>query len=116
MASLLQSVATLDPAVMTGAQTFVMGTRDGAAVTGLAVGELAPGNRADFVAINPDDLSLQPGADLLTNVVYSMETEAIRRVYVEGRPVMVDRQIVGVPEQEIRTRLSDLTRWLDALA
>jgi 5-methylthioadenosine/S-adenosylhomocysteine deaminase len=115
MTSLLQSVATLDPAVVTGPQTFLMGTRNGAVVTGLPIGELAPGRRADFVAIDPNDLSLQPPADLLTNVVYSLDNEAIRRVYVEGRPVMVDRRIVGIAEDEIRTRLADVTRWMDRL-
>lgn len=115
MTSLLQSVATLDPALVTAPATFQMGTRHGAAVTGLPIGELAPGRRADFVAIDPDDLSLQPVADLLTNVVYSMEPGAIRRVYVEGRAVMVDRRIAGVPVGEIRERLAEVARWMDAL-
>lgn len=115
MASLLQSVASLDPASVKGPDTFLMGTRNGAAVTGLPIGELRPGNRADFVAIDPDDLSLQPAADLLTNVVYSMDTEAIRRVYVDGRPVMVDRRLLGVPLDEIRSRLANVTRWMDGI-
>jgi 5-methylthioadenosine/S-adenosylhomocysteine deaminase len=116
MASLLQSVATLDPSVLTGSQAFAMGTRNGAAVTGLPVGGLAPGQYADFVALDPTDLSLLPAPDLLANVVYSMEPAAIRRVYVHGREVMADRRLLGVSAEEIATRLAEVSAWLDRRA
>lgn len=114
MASLLQSAATLDPSAVTGQQTFLMGTRHGAAVTGLPIGQLAPGCAADFVAIDPRDLSLLPAADLLANVVYSMESEAIRHVVIGGRLVMAERRLLGVPLEEIRARVSAVSRWLAA--
>jgi 5-methylthioadenosine/S-adenosylhomocysteine deaminase len=113
MASLLQSVATLDPAAVGGRQAFAMGTRHGAEVTGLPVGELAPGRLADFIAIDPADLSLQPARDLLANVVYSMDSEAIRQVYVQGCPVMANRQLLGISPGEISARLVEVSRWMD---
>lgn len=114
MASLLQSVARLNPAAVSARDTFEMGTRNGAAVTGLPVGELASGRLADFVAIDPDDLSLQPGLDLLANVVYSMDSEAIRHVYIHGRAVLAERRLVGgVSVEEIRSRLSEVAGWLE---
>ena len=56
-----------------------------------------------------------PAADPVANVVYSLDNEAIRRVYVEGRPVMVERRIVGVPDEEIRAWLADVTRWMETV-
>src|SRR5205814_3720943 len=82
--ALLQKVARLDPAAVTAAQAFEMGTSAGAEALGLPVGEIAVGKRADLVALDLLDLSLWPPAHLLQNVVYAMSPRAIHEVWVGG--------------------------------
>jgi 5-methylthioadenosine/S-adenosylhomocysteine deaminase len=114
MASLLQSVATLDPTCISGRLAFSMGTGHGAAVTGQPVGELRAGHWADFIAVDPADLSLLPAPDLLTNLVYSLDNEAIRAVYVAGQPVMRERQTVRTSLDEVRSEVAEVSAWLEA--
>lgn len=105
MASLLQKASTCDALCVTYDQVMDMGTRGGADLLELPVGELAPGKKADLVGIAIDDLSLQPvspsGAQLVPNLVYSMQPSAVRRVTVGGRPVVEDGALCTVPEARV---------------
>lgn len=69
---------------------FASATAAGARSLGVAAGRIAPGLRADLVAVDLDDPSIC-GADeatLLATVVFSMERTAIRDVWVGGRRVV----------------------------
>jgi cytosine/adenosine deaminase-related metal-dependent hydrolase len=70
---------------------FSMGTEGGAAALGLHVGALEVGRPADFIAIDPQDLSLQPSTDLLRNLIYSFDSSAVRNVVVNGVEVLRER-------------------------
>ncbi|MFW6198209.1 MAG: amidohydrolase family protein [Acidobacteriota bacterium] len=93
---------------------FEMGTRNGGEVLGLPVGEIAPGNWADMVVVDPLDLSLLPhrGHDpetLLNNVVHSMAVRgAVRTVLVAGQEVLSDGRLTGIDEEELAHRTA---RW-----
>ncbi len=95
--------------VITAEQAFAMGTTNGAVAVGQPVGDLAPGRYADFVALDLHDLSLQPPHHLLRNLVYALESSAIRHVWVHGEQVVRDRRLVRVSEQTIRERVRALT-------
>lgn len=90
------------------ASVFRMGTEGGAHATGLDVGRLAVGARADLVALDLGDLSLQPAHELLRNVVYALHPAAIRHVYVDGEAVVGDGRLVRVLEEEIAARVERL--------
>lgn len=66
------------------------------------------GCRADLVALDLTDLSLQPTHRLLQNVVYSLQPSAIRHVYVDGEAVVRDGRLVRVREEEIAARVERL--------
>src|SRR5205807_1827209 len=83
-----------------------MGTRNGGAVLGLPVGEIAPGYRADLVGIRLDDLSLQPRGPIEKHLVYALDPRAIAWVVVAGRPVVEHGTLLTVPEQEILARVA----------
>ncbi|MCL6547805.1 MAG: amidohydrolase [Alicyclobacillus sp.] len=104
MTSLLQKVRTLDATCVRAADAFAMGTAQAGEVLRLPVGRVAPGYRADFVAVDLEDLSLHPMAPdlLLAHVVYSMQPTAIRRVVVEGQTVVQDGKLLTVPNQRVR--------------
>lgn len=110
-AELLQRVHHLRMGVLstTGGATpdperiFAMGTRHGARVLDVEAGALEPGLWADMVAIDLADPSLLPasvlgGAALLSAVTSSIAAEsAVTDVFVAGRQVVRQREVVGVP-------------------
>jgi 5-methylthioadenosine/S-adenosylhomocysteine deaminase len=109
LAATLQKGIAGSSGVLTAEQVFGMGTANGAHASGQAVGTLEPGACADFVALDLADLSLQPGHQLLRNVVYSMESTAIRHVFVQAEPVVWNGRLVRQSERAIGDRVRRLT-------
>jgi 5-methylthioadenosine/S-adenosylhomocysteine deaminase len=111
--ALLQKVTKLDGQAIDAETCFRLGTAGGGEVLGLPVGRLAVGTRADLTFVDLDDPSLWPwvgGQTLAKNLVYSLSARAVTDVFVEGRPVVRDRQLVNVPLDEIAERVRKLTR------
>jgi 5-methylthioadenosine/S-adenosylhomocysteine deaminase len=107
--ALLQKVSKIDGQAITAEDCFAMGTRLGGEVLGLPVGRIAPGFRADLVALDLHDPSLWPTAALAKNVVYSLSSRAVRDVMVEGRVVVANRRLQTVAEEDIEVRVKRLT-------
>ena len=108
-ASLLAKARLRDGAAVDAATAFRLGTKGGAGVLGLPVGELAPGRRADLVALDLDDLSLQPLATLDRQIVSSMQQTAVSRVMVGGRVVVAGGRLQTVDEAQLRADIAAVT-------
>ncbi|MSP15415.1 MAG: amidohydrolase [Myxococcales bacterium] len=108
--ALLQKVKRLDGSAITAEECFALGTRLGGEVLDLPVGRIAPGYRADLVALDLSDLSLWPNLSLAKNVVYALSARAVTDVLVDGDFVVRDRRLVNVALEEIHERVRDLTR------
>jgi 5-methylthioadenosine/S-adenosylhomocysteine deaminase len=108
-AALLMKVHKLNGQAITAEKCFAMGTRLGAEVLELPVGDLVAGRRADLVALDLDDPSLWPEQSLGKNVVYSLSARAVREVMVDGRVVVEDGRLTGVDLAEIAGRVRKLT-------
>src|SRR5262249_20496644 len=107
--ALLQKVTRQNGQAITAEKCFAMGTRAGGEVLGLPIGRIAPGHRADLVALDLGDPSLWPVQSLVKNVVYSLSSRAVRDVMVDGRIVVADGRLTAVPLEEIRERVGKLT-------
>ena len=110
MASLLQRVRRLDGSALDAARTFAMGTRVGASILGLDAGVIEHGKLADLVAVDLDDASLHPRADLLKSVVYAMSPRAVSDVWVHGRQVVASGRLTTVDQRELLARVGELTK------
>ena len=110
MTSLLQKVKWCDATVTRAEDMFEMGTRNGGRNLGLPVGSLAPGSYGDFAVVYLDDLSMQPRQNTLKNLVYSMQPSAIQAVYVGGRKVFEEGEILTIPEWRIVEKVQQTTR------
>lgn len=108
-AALLQKVAALDGSVLPAETAFDMGTKNGGAVLGLPVGEIAPGAPADLVGVRLGDLSLQPRGPVRKHLVHALHPGAITRVAVAGRTVVMDGRLLLVDEEEIAARAARVT-------
>lgn len=106
LAPLLAKVTALDPKPVPATQALAMATRLGAqAVRRPDIGSLKPGARADVVAINLDDPTAVPifgPTTYVDHLVYSMGRHAVESVWVNGRQVVADGQVLTVDEAEAR--------------
>lgn len=108
-ASLLAKATSTDGSVLPAPLAFALGTRGGADLLGLPTGTIASGMKADLVALDLDDLSLQPPGNLERHVVHSMQPSAIAKVVVGGRTVVEQGVPTGVDLKELRKRIADTT-------
>ncbi|HYI66433.1 MAG TPA: amidohydrolase family protein [Candidatus Limnocylindrales bacterium] len=108
LAALSQRLRSRNPAEVTNREMLSLLTDDGAAVMRLPVGALATGLRADFIVLDLDDVSLQPLRHLDAHLIYAMSPTAVRHVFVDGRQVVKDRELVHVDMAEIAARINEL--------
>lgn len=118
MCAMLQKVSKLDGLCVNYQQVFDMGTKDGADLLQLPVGRLAPGCKADFVGLNLKDISMQPifsksKEQILPNIVYGMQPNAIAHVVVDGKVTVEHGAIKTVSEGKIVADVQNLMDRLD---
>ncbi|MGC8969311.1 MAG: amidohydrolase [Conexivisphaera sp.] len=114
----LQRARTGNPAALSARDALYAATLGSARAAGLGdVGALRPGYRADFVALDLRSIQMRPAWDLTTNVVMSSGRAEVRRVYVEGEPVVEGGRVMlrGLEEaleaaEEFRGRFLDGAR------
>jgi 5-methylthioadenosine/S-adenosylhomocysteine deaminase len=86
-----------------------LGTEGGADLLQLETGALEASRFADLVALDLDDLSLQPLATLERQIVNSMQPTAISKVMVGGEVVVADGHLTKMDEGELRARIERVT-------
>lgn len=112
MASLLAKATAQDGSALPAPMVFDLGTRAGAELLGLPVGDLREGMKADLVALDITDLSLQPPGNLERHIVHSMQPTAIARVVVGGRTIVENGTPTGIDAADLRARIGRTTsRW-----
>lgn len=109
MTALLQKVARTDGQAIDARDCFAMGTEVGGTVLNLPIGRIAPGFRADLVAVDLRDPSLWPTQALANNVVYALSSRAVTDVVVDGQLVVENRRLARVDLKEIEARVRSLT-------
>jgi 5-methylthioadenosine/S-adenosylhomocysteine deaminase len=110
MAALLQKVHRINGQAIDAETCFALGTRTAGEVLRLPVGQIAPGQRCDLVALDLADPSLWPTQALEKNVVYALSSRAITDVVVDGQEVVRSRRLCNVPLDEVQARVAELTR------
>jgi 5-methylthioadenosine/S-adenosylhomocysteine deaminase len=91
-----------DPAVLSPAVALRMATETGYAVLGFPRHPLAPGGIGDLITISLDTPSLQghPAMSVASSLVYSPPLN-VEDMIVDGRPVMVERNILHLKEEKV---------------
>lgn len=106
LSSLCQRLGARNPTAVSVEDMLAVGTADAAKVVGLPVGELAAGYKADFAILDIDDPSLNPHRSLASHVCHSMNSRAVRDVFVGGRQVVKDRELTGLDMSSVLGRLN----------
>ena len=81
-----------------------MATLDGARALGLEkeIGSLEKGKRADVIIVELDKLHAAPRpADIVSALVYSSLPSDVRDVFIEGKAVMRQRELLTLQENRV---------------
>ncbi len=103
---LLQKQYYQDPTVLPASTVLKMATIDGAKALGLekSVGSLEVGKKADLILINLRKPHLTPVHDPYANIVYAASGSDVDTVIVDGKILMVNRELKTLDEQEVLKR------------
>jgi len=109
-ASLIHKPGTHDYAQwVSAAEVFRMATMGGArsSLMEREVGSLEPGKKADIILLDRDAWGFIPLHDPVRNLAFSVTSEAVKTVVVDGRIVMRDRKIATFDEAAMRARVRE---------
>jgi len=87
-----------------------MATINGAKAIGMQneIGSLEPGKKADVILINMRRPEWYPNYSEVQNLVYSTSGDAVETVFINGRPIMENRKVLTVDENEVMDRCAVL--------
>jgi 5-methylthioadenosine/S-adenosylhomocysteine deaminase len=108
-ATLMAKARLLDGAAVDAPTAFDLGTAAGGDLLGLPVGRIEGGSFADLVALDLDDLSLQPLVTLDRQIVASMQPTAIAKVMVGGEVVAERSELTMLESGRVRALVQEVT-------
>ena len=99
--STLHKTINNDPIFLPTEQIVKMATINGAKTLNkeTEIGSIEIGKKADLILIETDDICIQPIYDLFSHLVYSITSEQIKDVIINGKIVMKDRKLINIDEE-----------------
>ena len=103
LAAKLQKVARMDSRALPAEQVVAMATITGAAALHMdkLIGSIEPGKKADLIIVDTTAPHATPMYNVYSALVYSLKASDVRTVVIGGKPVMEDRKMLTLNEQEI---------------
>jgi 5-methylthioadenosine/S-adenosylhomocysteine deaminase len=101
--ALLAKVSTLDAMALFPGDVLRMACHDGAMAFGQSdsIGSLEIGKKADVVMVDMDTPFAMPVHNVVSALVYNLNSGAVDTVIVDGKILMKDKVILVVDEKEI---------------
>jgi 5-methylthioadenosine/S-adenosylhomocysteine deaminase len=109
-ASLLQKVKEMDPTIAPAKEIFETATKNGAKALKINAGEIKEGKLADLILIDLNEVSLTPGHNLVSDIVYSATGNCVSDLICNGKILMRDRKIEN--EKEIKNQATKRAKQL----
>jgi len=115
-AALLHKGVSGDPTVVPAAEALRLGTVYGARSIGLegVTGQLKPGLKADFIALNVAKPHFVPHTDYVSHLVYSARGSDVAHVWVDGKQLLRDGKLLTLDEEKIMSEAERCFRRLRA--
>ena len=109
-AALLAKGLTGNARALPAATAVEMATLGGARALALddEIGSLLPGKSADVIAMDLGGLDTQPVHDPLSHLVYACARSMVTNVWIAGRPVVKDRELLTLDEDGV---LANAQQW-----
>ncbi|CAM3931544.1 amidohydrolase [Alicyclobacillus pomorum] len=114
LAATLHKGIHLDATVIPAAEAFAMATAESARAVFLPEGHgtLTVGARADITLLDLRSPHFQPTHDLLSNVVYASGADDVTDVFVDGQPLLLNREPVTLDTERIRFEVRKIEEFL----
>ena len=102
LAAKLAKITKMDPLALNAKAVVEMATIDGARAVHLEkeIGSLEAGKKADLVILSLDEPNAVPMYDVYAQIAYALKASDVETVVIGGRPVMRDRKLLTVNEEE----------------
>jgi len=99
----LQKALNNDPTFLPAKKMIQIATIGGAKALNKndQIGSIEVGNKADIILIDINNIEAQPMYDPYSHLVYSLTSEQIEDVIINGKIVMKDRKLINVDEREL---------------
>ena len=103
LAAIIHKAVSFDPTTVPAEEVLEMATINGARALGLedSIGSLEVGKKADFVAVDVDNVRLQPWYSAVSAIVYSAGGSDVDLVVVDGKIVVRGGKLLTMNEEEI---------------
>jgi|Deesub1362B_J571_1020462.scaffolds.fasta_scaffold00071_87 5-methylthioadenosine/S-adenosylhomocysteine deaminase len=99
--SLIHKGAKRDASVFQAEECLKMATLNGARALGMKYG-IEEGALADIIALDVTNLKAIPQHSLVSNIVYSMDSNSVIHAVVNGRILMEERELLTIDEERIK--------------
>jgi len=108
MAALLHKLNTGDPTAVPAQQALAMATRIGARAIrqGDSIGQLKVGMQADFIQLSVGETRHVPLYDIISHLVYVLDSTDVMTTVVAGKVLMEDRKVLTIDENKLRQDVS----------
>jgi 5-methylthioadenosine/S-adenosylhomocysteine deaminase len=108
IAAMLAKSVARDPAAMPAFDALRMATLNGARALGLdeQIGSLEIGKCADVIAIDLSAIEHQPLFNPLSQLVYTNSGANVSHSWINGKPMLVNRQLTTINLPDLRERIS----------
>lgn len=113
-AALIAKTVAMDAEALPAYDALTMATLNGAKALRWddKIGSLEVGKRADITAINLGTLEAQPVFDPVSHIVYATTREQVSNVWVDGKQLLRERQLLTLNESEI---VENAREWRDKI-
>lgn len=114
-ATLLAKTLNSDASALPAADVLRMATIDAARALGLAdsIGSIQRGKWADLTCINMRTLNSQPVYDVLSQLVYTVQSDQVSDVWVAGRHLVDNGALTKIRENDVLVRSAE---WQQRIA
>lgn len=102
-AAFIGKISTSNPKAVSALKALKMATINGAKALGIdhLTGSLEVGKAADFIAIDLSPIETQPLYHPVSQIVYAASRNQVTDVWVNGKALMQDRQLLTLDENEL---------------
>lgn len=110
IAALLAKIVHNNPTALNAANVLRIATLNGAKAMGLdkEIGSLEIGKAADVIAIDLNDVNTQPVYHPISQLVYAVNSQQVKHVWVAGKQLLKDRKFTTLEENDI---ISKAKKW-----
>ena len=99
----LQKALNNDPTIFPAKEMIQIATIGGAKALNKSdqIGSIKVGKKADIILIDINNIEAQPIYDPYSHLVYSLTSEQIKDVIINGKMIMNDRKLINIDENEL---------------